>query len=79
MNLKQAADHMSRSTGRVFLFLVATMKADGSEKRDESVSVIALDTADAWGLLGDALERFMHGPNGRWIRSIQIQHEPGGR
>lgn len=69
-NLQNAAIKVGRSTGMRFQFTVGTKKADGSDIRVVEVNIVALNVADSWGLIGDAVCEFMNGPDGRVVYAV---------
>lgn len=60
------------STGQRYEFLVTMEKADGSDKRIETVTVIGTSTADAWQKIGCEVYDFMTGPKGRKVTDVQL-------
>ncbi len=71
--LGQAVQSMDRSTGTSHSFVVALSRADGSDSQRQRVAVIAISWADAWGLIGDAIQKFIDGPEGRVVHSITAE------
>lgn len=62
----------SAPTGQQYIFIVETCKVDGSDFRKVDVKIVALNTAQAWRIIGEAVQRFMDGPRGRMVNSIFI-------
>lgn len=69
--LAAAVQKMDRSTGLSHSFVVQyRTQAQSAQTEEQSVAVIALNWADAWGLIGDAMGLFMNGPEGRTVTSV---------
>lgn len=68
--LGKAVQSVDRATGVSHSFTVHMSKADGSRYAMVHTSVIALNWADAWSLMGTAIGKFMNGEHGRVVHSI---------
>lgn len=70
--LEKSAAKVSGSTGQRYMFVVETHKADGSDFKKVTVSVVALNKAQAWCVMGEACQLFMNDPRGRVVNSVTI-------
>lgn len=69
--LAAACTAQARNFGMVHEFNVHIMKADGSEETTHTVAVVALGWADAWMLMGCAMQEFMQSENARVVLDVQ--------